>query len=79
MCKRCPTEQVADTTRTKCVCPRDTYNSSTFGGNAVQCLADYHLADLADIPAATECMPCSGFFAIKTDHQVMGIEFTDTE
>eukprot|EP01045_Picozoa_sp_COSAG04_P001350 COSAG04_NODE_44_length_31776_cov_9.320769_7_plen_232_part_00 len=50
-CNRCPTEQVADSNRTKCVCPRDTYNSSTFSGNAIQCLADYHLATLMDIPA----------------------------
>eukprot|EP01045_Picozoa_sp_COSAG04_P031576 COSAG04_NODE_5892_length_1463_cov_1.315249_1_plen_120_part_10 len=70
MCKRCPTEQVADPTRTKCTCPRDNYNTSAYGGNAIQCVGDYHMGGLTAIAVGDKCVPCAGLPCVDCSDEV---------
>ena len=59
-CSSCPADQVADLSRRECICPRDTYDATEFGGNTIQCVGDYHLGALTAIPAASKCESCAG-------------------
>ena len=62
---RCPTGEVADSSRTRCICPGDTYNSTRFAGNTIQCLPEYHNDAVAQVMAATKCVSCAGLQCVR--------------
>eukprot|EP01045_Picozoa_sp_COSAG04_P017800 COSAG04_NODE_1601_length_6193_cov_7.603709_1_plen_483_part_10 len=69
-CKRCDTGQIADANRTTCICPPGTYNSSAYGRNLIQCVTDYHQAELVDLSAPSLCMSCSGLPCVECADEV---------
>ena len=74
-CEPCPTKQVADSTRTRCVCPpRDTYNSTAFDKNQMQCIGKQHHGSLDNVPAQTICSPCAGVPCVECGEDGVSIK-----
>ena len=59
-CEPCPPEQVADSSRTRCICPQDRYNSTAFEKHLIQCIGKQHHGSLDKKLAPTMCSPCAG-------------------
>jgi hypothetical protein len=62
-CAKCEKDQIADLSRTVCVCPAGLYNSSRYGGNAVQC-APKNLRG-GNRKTSSSCAPCKALPCIK--------------
>jgi hypothetical protein len=62
-CTKCEADQVADPSRTVCVCPTGLYNSSRYGGNMVQCVPKNLRG--GGRKAVSSCTPCEGLPCVK--------------
>jgi hypothetical protein len=62
-CTNCESDQIADPSRTRCVCPVGLYNSSRYDGNTVQCVAKNLRAGVHKTPSS--CAPCHGLLCVK--------------
>jgi hypothetical protein len=62
-CAKCEADQVADPSRTVCVCPAGLYNSSMYDGNAVQCVSKN--LRLGGYKTPSSCAPCDGLPCVK--------------
>jgi hypothetical protein len=62
-CAKCEADQVADSSRTACVCPAGLYNASRYGGNMVQCVPKNLRG--SSRKAASSCAPCEGLPCVK--------------
>ena len=80
-CNRCSPDEESDSSRTKCVCPANRYNSSKMGGRVVRCLSQGLRGD--DQAATSECVPCgdlecvacgAGELVVRTEYSVAQID-----
>jgi hypothetical protein len=62
-CAKCESGEVADPSRTWCVCPAGLYNSSQYDGNTVHCVPK-NLRSGGD-KAVSSCAPCDGLSCVK--------------
>jgi hypothetical protein len=62
-CTKCEADQVADPSRTVCVCPAGLYNSSRVGGHLVQCVPKNLRGESRK--AASSCASCDGLPCVK--------------
>jgi hypothetical protein len=62
-CAKCEADQVADPSRTVCICPAGLYNSSRYGDNAVQCVPKNLRPGGHKTPSS--CVTCDGLACVK--------------
>ena len=62
-CTKCDADQIADPSRTTCVCPAGLYNSSRYRGNVVQCVPKNMRG--GSQKAASSCAPCEALPCVE--------------
>jgi hypothetical protein len=62
-CAKCEADQVADPSRTSCICPAGLYNSSRYDGNTMQCVPK-NLRE-GSRKAMSSCTSCDGLACVK--------------
>ena len=64
-CEQCPAGLIADGSRTRCICPPGTYNSTVFDKHVMQCIGKQHHGSLDNVLSTTMCSPCAGLPCIE--------------
>ena len=68
-CQTCDPGQVADQSRTRCVCPQDMYNTSLTDHSLLQCIPhDLRRQSTELVPAVATCASCAGLDCISCDN-----------